>query len=882
MADDGRYSTISPAESRSGIGGASAEALDMARRVGTEAAANAAAAAEAKKKAQEEDQAIGGRDAVSDQAAAGGDVNDEEIYDTYVCRHLREGKNHPDHIVETTTLSLIDPPEITYQHHLQQVAQTGALSSPQLETVIYAQQRYESYPACKENNTNERPGFFLGDGAGVGKGRQIAGIIFENHAIGVKRFLWLSVSSDLHYDAERDLKDVAEGTDLPELNLYPKKTNTGTIQTLSTSSTFAQQGIGNGVLFCTYSLLMGAKAGCNTSVVRENKFAKERREAQEQAGQGLNPRPGLMVNAMRRGKLQRAEIVRRSHKTGQWKVRFVLDNKSKDLPEYDLEKADNGETAAAKETENERIFDELCKKGTRLEQIIGWLKNGKGDDADPVIILDECHKAKNLSEGGLTSSSKTALVVLALQRAIPGARVLYCSATGAAEPESLGYMVRLGSAGFESTRELLTEVKEHGMGAMEIFAMGLKAQGAYTCRTLSYKGAEFECVNCPISDSFQRKYDRASEWWQLLFRVFESANKAVGPKGGLKWAQFWGSHMRFFRQMLIAAKVPALAKMAKKAERKGMAVVIGLQQTGEANTKQALDVDSSYEADGFVSAPHMVLKNLIESQFPIKSKKGYEGHIGFLHLQVRQSIRSWRQASNLTHGKTRQAGPAERSSEKFQAREEERERRHAIALSRRRARERSAQFRHGFGTGGTSFNGGSGAGAMDDDEDSDIEMETARTLDEVLKDKFETAARTGEICDVDGADDNVMDEDLEEDDKIAGIEKEERRKEREADARSKGGISLATTSARGAAADIDVKPELGTAEGGIGRRSRNVTKKVNYCEIRDSGTLELAHCFMHCFVYSQWSVPPFIHTTTLRPNIQPNNPHENSCDLRNF
>ena len=34
--------------------------------------------------------------------------------------------------------------------------------------------------------------------------------------------------------------------------------------------------------------------------------------------------------------------------------------------------------------------------------------------------------------------------VVALQRAVPGARVVYCSATGASEPRNLGYMERLG------------------------------------------------------------------------------------------------------------------------------------------------------------------------------------------------------------------------------------------------------------------------------------------------------------------------------------------------------------------------------------------------------------------------------------------------------
>lgn len=58
---------------------------------------------------------------------------------------------------------------------------------------------------------------FLGDGAGVGKGRTIAGIIYENYLKGRKRAIWVSVSNDLRYDAERDLKDIGAS----KIDVYP-------------------------------------------------------------------------------------------------------------------------------------------------------------------------------------------------------------------------------------------------------------------------------------------------------------------------------------------------------------------------------------------------------------------------------------------------------------------------------------------------------------------------------------------------------------------------------------------------------------------------------------------------------------------------------------
>ena len=54
-----------------------------------------------------------------------------------------------------------------------------------------------------------------GDGAGVGKGRTIAGLILENFLQGRKKAIWVSVSNDLKYDSERDLKDIgAKGIDV--------------------------------------------------------------------------------------------------------------------------------------------------------------------------------------------------------------------------------------------------------------------------------------------------------------------------------------------------------------------------------------------------------------------------------------------------------------------------------------------------------------------------------------------------------------------------------------------------------------------------------------------------------------------------------------------
>ena len=90
-------------------------------------------------------------------------------------------------------------------------------------------------------------GFFLGDGAGVGKGRQIAGLIYEHYRSSGRRVLWVSVSSDLKFDAERDLNDLDIS---PEISVFPKKN-----ASLPASTPLKKQ-CTEGVVFCTYSLLV--------------------------------------------------------------------------------------------------------------------------------------------------------------------------------------------------------------------------------------------------------------------------------------------------------------------------------------------------------------------------------------------------------------------------------------------------------------------------------------------------------------------------------------------------------------------------------------------------------------------------------------------------
>lgn len=93
-----------------------------------------------------------------------------------------------------------------------------------------------------------RAGFLVGDGAGVGKGRTIAGIIYENYLKGRKRALWISVSNDLKYDAQRDLKDIG----CSKIQVYAlNKFKYAKINSVTNGN------VKKGIVFSTYSAMIG-------------------------------------------------------------------------------------------------------------------------------------------------------------------------------------------------------------------------------------------------------------------------------------------------------------------------------------------------------------------------------------------------------------------------------------------------------------------------------------------------------------------------------------------------------------------------------------------------------------------------------------------------
>ncbi|EQC34555.1 hypothetical protein SDRG_07881 [Saprolegnia diclina VS20] len=146
-------------------------------------------------------------DATPDDAASQDNATHAEdiVFSAYACKSLDFGQPHPGNISESALLATAPLPPCEYNRDAfpDDLVDQGKLTSLQLEGILYACMQHQ-----KILPTGERCGFFLGDGTGVGKGRQLAGIIFDNLCRGRKKHLWFSVSNDLRADAERDLRDI--------------------------------------------------------------------------------------------------------------------------------------------------------------------------------------------------------------------------------------------------------------------------------------------------------------------------------------------------------------------------------------------------------------------------------------------------------------------------------------------------------------------------------------------------------------------------------------------------------------------------------------------------------------------------------------------------
>jgi predicted RNA methylase len=166
-------------------------------------------------------------------------VEREGAYQQYRPEKLSTGVSHKQAtgtgLVETGALASVEPPDIDYRPHIPaSVIASGHITDAQLEAITYAGQANSHVLP-----NGKRAGYMIGDGTGVGKGTEAAGIALDNWNQGRRKILWLSLKPGLIRQAQRDLDWVEAPIKAKMLNDWG----------------FDEPVDHEGVVFATYSML---------------------------------------------------------------------------------------------------------------------------------------------------------------------------------------------------------------------------------------------------------------------------------------------------------------------------------------------------------------------------------------------------------------------------------------------------------------------------------------------------------------------------------------------------------------------------------------------------------------------------------------------------
>lgn len=269
------------------------------------------------------------------------------------------------------------------------------------------------------------------------------------------------------------------------------------------------------------------------------------------------------------------------------------------------------------------------QKPTRIANLVKWF----GKNYDGVIFLDEVHLAGNAvamkGKRGMKKPSKRALSVVDLQRALPNARIVYLSATGATDVTNLSYADRLGIWGpgqsFSSKQDFFSKIQSAGLSAMEVVAQNLKAMGRYLARTLSFEGVGQEQLTHAVTTEQKTIYNETSKAWQMVMASVEETMIATGAQNNSKArssarSALFGAQQRFYNQILTAMQMPSVINQVEQDLKNELAVVFQIVNTNEATQERAIAKataeDEDLDLESLDLSPKDILLEYVSNSYP--------------------------------------------------------------------------------------------------------------------------------------------------------------------------------------------------------------------------------------------------------------------------
>ncbi|MCY3761191.1 MAG: strawberry notch family protein [Gemmatimonadetes bacterium] len=294
-------------------------------------------------------------------------------------------------------------------------------------------------------------------------------------------------------------------------------------------------------------------------------------------------------------------------------------------------------------------------KPSRLDQIVEWLA-GSLDEADRhafdgVIVFDESHAMANAAgsknNDRTVKPSQQGRAGLRLQNALPNARIVYVSATGASTIPGLSYAVRLGLWGagetpFNERAEFVAAMEAGGVAAMEIVARDLKALGLYQARALSYAGVEVDILEHTLTPEQRRIYDSYADAFYIIHNNLQAALRESGIMQGddtlnrnakaAAISAFESMKQRFFGHLLTGMQCPSVLRAIETDLDAGRSAIIQLVSTGEALMERRIaEIPASEWNDLSIDlTPRDGVLTYLQYSFPVQLHESFSNDEGIL------------------------------------------------------------------------------------------------------------------------------------------------------------------------------------------------------------------------------------------------------------